>query len=61
MVATEIVKSYYFSYQSNSCKEDEIFYDEIFHQKHESYTFELPLIKLSWPVLHQKNVATSTF
>ena len=34
-------KTLYFRYNSNSCKEDKII------QKHESCTFELPLIKLS--------------
>ena len=41
MFALEMLKKRYFSY-SNSCKED-----RVSHQKHESFTFELPLIKLS--------------
>ena len=40
MVAMEIEKRHYFSY-SNSCKED-----KIFHQKQESYTFGVALIKM---------------
>ena len=56
MVAMEMGKRHYFDYQSNSCKED-----KIFHQKHQSYTFKLPLIKLSWLDKYQtrKNVATT--
>ena len=41
MVAIEIEKKHYFSYHSNSCKEDKIFY-----QKQESYTIDPALIKL---------------
>ena len=43
MVAMEMGKKRdYFSYHSNSCKGE-----TILHQKHESFTFELPLKKLS--------------
>ena len=46
----------YFSYHSNSCKED-----KAFNQKHESYPFKLRLIKLSWLDKYKtrKNFATS--
>ena len=56
MVAMEMGKRHYFSYHSNSYKEE-----KIFHQKYESFTFELPLIKLSWPDKYhaRKNVVTS--
>ena len=52
----EMGKRHYFSYHSNSCKEDKIFY-----QKHESFTFEIPLTKLSWldTCNTTENVATS--
>ena len=43
MVTVGIRKRHYFIYHSDSCRED-----KILHQKHESYTFELLLIKLSW-------------
>ena len=43
MVAVTIGKRNYYSYHSNSYKED-----KILHPKHASYTFHLPLIKLSW-------------
>ena len=36
------VKRDYFSYHSNSCKEE-----NTLHQKHESFTFKLALIKLN--------------
>ena len=42
MIPMEREKRHYFSYHSDSCKND-----KILHQKHESFTFELPLIKLS--------------
>ena len=56
VVATEMGKRHYFSYLGSSCKEN-----EIFNEKHESYTFELPLIKLSWLDKYKarKNVTTS--
>ena len=56
MVAMEIAERRYFNYQSSHYEED-----KIFHQKHESYTFKLSLIKLSWLGKYQgrKNVATS--
>ena len=41
MFAMEIRKLHYYSYHSNSCKEE-----KILHQKHESFTLKLPLIKL---------------
>ena len=41
-VAMKLGKEYYFSYHSRSCKEG-----KILHQRHEFYTFELPLIKLN--------------
>ena len=44
MFAMEMGKNNYFSYHSNSSKGE-----NILHQKHESFTFELPLIKFSWP------------
>ena len=43
VVAMEKKKRHYFSYHSNSCNDD-----KISHQKHESFTFELPLIKLRY-------------
>ena len=43
MFAMEIRKLHYYSYHSNSCKEE-----KILHQKHESFTLKLPLIKLRW-------------
>ena len=44
------------SYHSSSCKEE-----DILHQKHKSFTFELPLIKLSWLEKYKvtKNIAIS--
>ena len=42
MVSMEILKEH-FIYNSNSYKKE-----KIFHQKLESFTFELPLINLSW-------------
>ena len=49
-------KRHCFSYHSNSCKEY-----KILHQKHESFTFEIPPTKLSWlnKCNATKNVATS--
>ena len=51
-----MVKRHYLSYQSKSCKKD-----KILHGKHVSYTFKLPLIKLSWldKFKARRNVATS--
>ena len=43
MFAMEMGKNNYFSYHSNSSKEENILL-----QKHESFTLELPLIKFSW-------------
>ena len=52
----KMVKRHYLSYQSKSCKKD-----KILHGKHVSYTFKLPLIKLSWldRFKARRNVATS--
>ena len=40
----------YFSYYSNSSKEE-----NLLHQKHESFTFELPLTELTGKVQGNKN------
>ena len=52
----EMCERHCYSYQSNSCK-----VDQIFHQTHESSTFKLPLLKLSWldEYLTRKDVTTS--